>query len=242
MRDNWGTSTARGYWILTLGRGLWQPHPKATSRSRLFLGFPKIRPAQLHLLDTQSCAYKFPVCIQGSFAGKALLEKLLTSHKEGTQGHHLHIMELLGLWNFWHCTKNSGPWMMPRVGPGLNLKLLGQKRETIKDQNFIYKHEVRTASVTSYHCPSFPLFQSLLAFAYRHFRMKLLQRKMNFYCQEDAAKWNITLCAFMFIHHCVERPLQSLKVKLVPFNIWKILIYLKTWVSTRAGIINDVLL
>lgn len=83
MRDNWGTSTARGYWILTLGRGLWQPHPKATSRSRLFLGFPKIRPAQLHLLDTQSCAYKFPLCIQGSFAGKALLEKLLTSHKEG---------------------------------------------------------------------------------------------------------------------------------------------------------------
>lgn len=141
-----------------------------------------------HLLDTQSCAYKFPVCIQGSFAGKALLEKLLTSHREEIQGHHLHVMELLGLWNFWHCTKNSGPWMMPRVGPGLNLKLLGQKRETIKDQNFIYKHEVRTASVTSYHCPSFPLFQSLLAFAYRHFRMKLLQRKMNFYCQEDAAK------------------------------------------------------
>lgn len=26
---------------------------------------------QLHFLDIQSCAYKFPVCIQGSFAGKA---------------------------------------------------------------------------------------------------------------------------------------------------------------------------
>lgn len=159
---------------------------------------------------------------KGSFAGKAA---------DFPQGHHLHVMGYLGLGNFWHCTKNSSPdhslssgWC-PEWDQDWISSFWGRKEEQSKDENFICKLEVRTASVISYHCSFLPLLQTLLAFVYRHFGMKLLQRKMNFYCQQDTAKWNITLCAFMFIHHCLERPLQSLKVTLISFNIWEILIY-----------------